>query len=99
MPTHEEDSAFMRDFRGLTAEQRQQFLRARDKMVEDLRRIEGGERTGYRSGLVKKLHARRDLYELRWAPDGRATFSIGSSRRPGVIHIRWHRCGTHDMLP
>lgn len=89
----------MRDLRALTDEQRQQFHRALDKMVEDLNRVEAGVNTWFRIGLVEKLRGGHGLYELRWAPDGRATFSIGSPKRHGLIHIRWHRCGTHDILP
>lgn len=99
MPTHEEDSAFLRDVRGLTDAQREQFQRLLARMVEDLSEMENGNAHWFRAGLVRKLRGREDLYELRWALDGRATFSIGSPQRHGMIHIRWHRCGAHDILP
>ena len=99
MPTHEEDGAFLRDFRGLTDAQRERFRQARAKMIEDLKEMEAGDGLWLRTGLVRKLSGRGDLYELRWAPDGRAIFSIGPPQQPGLLHIQWHRCGTHEILP
>ena len=99
MPTHEEEKAFQRDFRRLTPSERQQFLSALDEFIDDLRGIEAGRQQWFRPGSVRKLAGAKGLYELRWASDGRATFSIGNQERPGQLHIRWHRCGTHDVLP
>lgn len=99
MPTHEEDSAFVRDLRALTEVQLKLFRQALARMVEDLKAMEDGSAQWFRAGLVRKLRARENLYELRWGPDGRATFSIGPPQQSGLIHIQWHRCGTHDILP
>lgn len=68
-------------------------------MIEDLREMEAGDATWFRDGLVSKLRGTEGLFEFRWAEDGRATFSFGSQRQPGLLHIRWHRCGTHGILP
>ena len=99
MPTHEEEKAFQRDFRRLTPSQREQFLSALDEFIDDLRGMEAGRRPWFRPGSVRKLAGTEGLYELRWAPDGRATFSIGTPQRAGNVHIQWRRCGTHDILP
>lgn len=40
----------------------------------------------------------RGVYELTWAPDGRATFEYGPEQRPGEPHIIWRRTGTHEIL-
>lgn len=99
MPTHEEDSAFLREVARLTPQQREQFRLARAQFIEDLRGMEAGTTTWFRGGLVHKLRGVRGRYELRWAEDGRAVFSFGNALQSGVTHIRWHHCGTHDILP
>jgi hypothetical protein len=38
------------------------------------------------------------MYELTWAPDGRAVFSYGASIREGESHIAWHAVGTNEVL-
>ncbi|MET9197066.1 hypothetical protein ABZX60_27665 [Streptomyces olivaceus] len=38
------------------------------------------------------------VYELTWAPDGRATWSYGREIVAGLPHILWHRIGTHSIL-
>ena len=99
MPTHEESAAFLRDVARLTASRREQFARVLAEFIADLTAMEAGRQQWFRPGSVRKLTGAKDLYELRWAPDGRATFSISDPERPGLLHIRWHRCGTHDVLP
>lgn len=99
MPTHDEAEAFLRDYRRLTPSQRDQFLAVRDQFIADLKAMEAGRGQWFRPRLVRKLSGRTGLYELRWAPDGRATFSLGEERRAGHLHVRWHRCGTHEILP
>ena len=39
-----------------------------------------------------------DVWELTFAPDGRATFRYGPQVRPGEPHIVWLRVGTHAVL-
>ncbi len=48
--------------------------------------------------LVHPLAGHRGAYELRFAPDGRATFTFGAAVREGQPHIIWRRIGTHDVL-
>ncbi|MFF1511945.1 hypothetical protein [Streptomyces sp. NPDC058326] len=38
------------------------------------------------------------VYELTWAPDGRATWSYGRAVVAGLPHVVWHRIGTHSIL-
>ena len=85
---------FDRDWRALSAEQQRAFRQAVAAFVEDLRR--GG---GFRKSLrVKKMQGREDVWELTWAPDGRATFEFGSPIVEGEAHIVWRRIGTHAIF-
>jgi hypothetical protein len=35
---------------------------------------------------------------MTWAPDGRATFAYGPSKRADEPHIIWLEVGTHDIF-
>lgn len=70
MPTYDVLDRFIDDYRRLNAEQREVFLRARDALVDDLR-----SGRGFRPGLrIKRVQGTTDVWELTWAPDGRATW-------------------------
>jgi len=100
MPTHEESAAFLRDFRHLTDSQKARFARALARFVADLLAMEAGQKTWFRPGLrVKPVRGAPDLFEMSWAPDGRATISWGDPIVSGTRHVLWHRCGTHNILP
>ena len=78
MPTHQESSAFLRDSGRLTGPQRVRFAQALARFVADLRAMAAGERLWFRPGLrVEPVRGAPDLFEMTWAPDGRATFSWG----------------------
>jgi hypothetical protein len=94
VPTFEWRALFQRDWEALTATQQTAFRDAVATFVADLNA--GG---GFRKGLrVKKMQGREDIWELTWAPDGRATFHFGESVRPGELHIVWRRIGTHKIF-
>ncbi len=94
MPTHDEDLQFWRDFRLLSAGQRRRFRRAVAHFVADL-----GEGRQFRPGLrVKGLTTHPGVFEMTWAPDGRATFSFGEPLSPGDPHVIWRRIGTHAIF-
>jgi hypothetical protein len=94
VPTFEWQALFERDWEGLTARQQAAFRAAVADFVADLA---GG--AGFRKGLrVKKMQGRDDVWELTWAPDGRATFNFGTEARPGEVHIVWRRIGTHQIF-
>ncbi|MFH9818396.1 hypothetical protein [Streptomyces sp. NPDC017230] len=94
MPTFETLPRFTADLQHLTPAQRRRFRRVvREAFVPDLR-------TGrqFRPGLrIKRVRCAPGVYELTWAPDGRATWSYGRERIAGP-HIVWHRVGTHSIL-
>lgn len=101
MPTHEEMPRFTREFRQLNREQRRRFIGALRRFIAVL---EGPERAG-RTGLprfpaslgVKRMVNRGGIWEFAWAPDGRCTWEYGEPARPGLLHIRWRRIGTHTI--
>lgn len=94
MPTFERLAAFLRDFRALTPAQQSAFLHAVTMFVTDLR-----DGRGFRKSLrVKKMEGADGIWELTWAPDGRATFEYGDPVKDGHPHIRWRRVGTHDIF-
>lgn len=94
MPTFERLERFDRDLEALTPQQRAAFLVAVKKFVDDLA---AGQ--GFRKGLrVKGVRGAEGIFELTWAPDGRATFSYGKSIVVSELHIVWRRVGTHDVI-
>lgn len=93
MPTYERRPQFDRDYAALTEDQKRAFRAAIRKFVADL------ERGSFRAGLrVKGIKSAQGIFELTWAPNGRATFEYGTSIRKGEPHIVWRRIGTHDVL-
>jgi hypothetical protein len=53
----------------------------------------------FRPGLrVKGLQGAPGVYEMTWAPDGRATWEYGEERHPGRPHVIWRRVGTHGVF-
>jgi hypothetical protein len=94
LPTYERSPQFLQDYSELSSEQRRAFRVAVEKFVADLRRGRG-----FRPGLrVKGIRGSAGMFELTWAPDGRAVFSYGASIREGEPHIVWHAVGRHDVL-
>jgi len=77
----------------LPRQQRQAFRVAVAKFVSDLRA--GSLRKGLR---IKAVQGHPGIYELTWAPDGRATFEYGSEVRPGERHVMWRGVGAHDSF-
>lgn len=94
MPTYTRLLAFDADWKALSIADRERFLAAIVAFVEDL-----GAGHGFRPGLrVKGVRGRRGVYEMTWAPDGRATCSYGASLKEGEPHIIWRRIGTHAIF-
>ena len=84
---------FDRDWAGLTDAQRDLFRAAVVKFVADLRA------RSFRKGLrVKRVQGTAAIFEMTWAPDGRATFQFGDEVKKGEPHIIWRRIGTHPVL-
>lgn len=94
MPTHEETAQFLREFSTLSPALQARFLDAVRKMVNDMRANQP-----LRPSLrVKGVQGYPGIFELTWAPNGRATFMFGAERVPGDPHIIWRRIGGHEIF-
>jgi hypothetical protein len=94
MPTHDVLASFWRDWDRLTPQQQRAFRAAVEKFVADLKTGQG-----IRAGLrVKRVQGHTGLWEMTWAPDGRATFQYGEEIHPGEPHVIWRRIGTHAIF-
>jgi len=94
VPTYELLPRFVRDLARLTPGQRAALRASVARFVADLE-----AQRGFRPGLrVKAIRGSRGVYEMTWAPDGRATFQYGEPVRPGEVHVVWRRVGTHDVF-
>ncbi|MDV6011237.1 hypothetical protein F8178_01860 [Haloechinothrix sp. LS1_15] len=61
--------------------------------------VPGLKAGSFRPGLrVKGIQGARGIYEMTWAPDGRATWQYGKQQRPGEAHIIWRRIGGHRIF-
>ncbi len=102
MPTHVETSRFLREYDRLSLELQRRFRVALGIFIADLLAMEEGlvRWFDFRPGLrVKKVQGAQDLYEMTWAPDGRALFRIEEEILTGKLHVVWERIGTHSILP
>lgn len=93
MPTFEPLPRFLGDYSRLTKDQKQAWVRMRRRFVAGLQagRFDPALR-------VKRVQGHPGIWEITWAPDGRATFQYGEEVRPGDPHIVWRRIGTHGIL-
>lgn len=70
VPTYARTARFWREFRRLSPAQQRAFLAAVERFVDNLARGE------FDPALrVKRVQGKREVWEITWAPDGRATFS------------------------
>ena len=95
MPRYSRTDQFLKDWADLDPGDRARFKAAvRDKFVPDL---ESGH--GFRPGLrVKRVEGTREVWEMTFASDGRATWQYADDSRPGDPHVIWRRIGTHDVF-
>ena len=92
MPTYERATRFDRDLAALDGEERTRFREAVERFVADLRT------ETFRPGLrVRGVAGAPGVFEMSWAPNGRATFQYGPTRGQGP-HVIWRRVGTHDIF-
>lgn len=94
MPTYAWLARFRADFKRLTPAQQSAFLLAVQQFVDDL---QAGD--GFRNGLrVKGIQGVSGIFEMTWAPDGRATFEYGPEVADGQPPVVWRRVGTHAIF-
>ena len=65
------------------------------KIGEDIAKETAKDWKGLR---VTGVRGAEGIFELTWAPDGRATFSYGKSIGGSEPHIVWRRVGTHEVI-
>lgn len=94
-PTYEAQRRFERDLRRLTRTERAQFDAARERLVAGLEERPPRFDPALR---IKRVQGHPSIWELSWAPDGRATFGYGAEVRPGMPHVIWRRIGDHSIL-
>lgn len=93
MPTHDEWSRFLREYRALPATQKAAFLELLPVFVH-----------GVASGVflpalrVKTVKGKPGVFEMTFAADGRATFHYGTPVKLGDRHVIWRRIGGHEIL-
>lgn len=94
MPTFAMTPQFERDLKALDFAQRDRFRRTvTEQFVPD---VDSGK---FRPGLrVKKVQGVPKVFEMTWAPDGRATWEYGDPIRAGIRHVIWRRVGTHAIF-
>ncbi len=84
----------LREFADPTDAEKAAFRRARQRFVADL---QAGRPP--RAGLrVREMATESGVYELTWAPDGRATFEYGPPIRLGERHVIRRRIGAHEIF-
>ena len=93
-PTYEFGTGFAREFAGLSREQEKAFRKAVEKLIDALR--EGGKPPN--SLRIKRVQGTKDIWEMSYSGDGRATFRYGSEMKPGETHVEWLRIGGHEVL-
>jgi len=93
MPTYDRTEEFRREYKRLTQQEKVLFTVAVGKFVADLRA--GHFRPGLR---VRGVQGKPNVYEMTWAPDGRAFFTYGDPVRESEPHVIWLRIGSHDIF-
>lgn len=93
MPTYLRLPRFNRDWDRLSPQEQARFRAALAVFLADL-----AASSGFRPGLRVKKMAGHDIWEMTWAPDGRATFCYGQPVRDGEVHIIWRRVGSHQVF-
>ncbi len=93
-PTYELPSGFAREFARMPREHRRAFRAAVRKLVEAL----DDAREPPNSLRVKRVQGTKDIWEMSYSGDGRATFRYGTEVKPGETHVEWLRVGGHEIL-
>lgn len=95
MPTFERLPRFDREFRRIPRELQRAFLAALPLFIAALRDRPPSFSPALR---VKRVQGTEGVWEVTFAPDGRATFAYGDQVRSGEPHVIWRRIGHHDVL-
>jgi hypothetical protein len=80
MPTREVLASFWYDWHRLTPRQQRAFRQTVAQFIAD---VAGGGQSFHPRLRVKRAQGHPGIWEMTWAPDGRATFEYGDEIRPG----------------
>lgn len=95
MPTFERLARFDREFRRLPREQQRAFLAMLPVFIAALKENPPAFPPRLR---VHRVQAAAGVWEIAFAPDGRATFEYGQEVLANEPHVIWRRVGTHGVL-
>ena len=95
MATFESLARFDREFRRRSRGLQVAFLAMLPTFIDAPRSTPPAFPPGLR---IKRVHGSQNVWEITFAPDGRATFEYGDEVLPGTPHVIWRRVGTHDVL-
>lgn len=95
MPTFDRTARFAREYARLPRELREAFRQMLPLLVAALQTSPPLFPPGPR---VRRVQGTDGVWEVTFAPDGRATFHYGDEIRAGDPHVVWRRVGTHDVL-
>lgn len=99
MPTFHRLPRFLRDLKKLTPQELERF---RNVVLEAF--VPDVDSQTFRAGLrVKRVQGATAqdgsaIFEMTWAPDGRATWQYGEEIKEGVPHVVWRRVGGHEIF-
>lgn len=93
-PTFEFPAGFAREVARLSREQDRAFRQAVGKLVDALK--DGREPP--HSLRIKRVQGTKDIWEMSYSGDGRATFRYGAEVKPDETHVEWLRVGGHEIL-
>jgi len=89
MPTFETLPRFEAGWQSLTREQQAMFRKiVLDAFTPDLTSADRRFRSELR---VRPVPGHPELFEMSWGENGRAAFSYGIERIPGMTHIIWRQ--------
>lgn len=95
MPTFERLARFDREFRRLPRELQRAFLAMLPVFVAGLKESPPVFPVALR---VHRVQGASGVWEITFAPDGRATFEYGDRVIAGEPHVIWRRIGRHEVL-
>jgi hypothetical protein len=95
VPTFERLARFDREFRRLSREQQRAFLAMLPVFIAALRHSPPTFPSGLR---VHRVQGAARVWEITFAPDGRATFEYGPELVSGEAHVVWRRVGDHGVF-
>jgi hypothetical protein len=95
VPTFERLARFDREFRRLSREQQRAFLAMLPVFIAALKENPPSFPPALR---VHRVQGAIGVWEITFAPDGRATFEYGPEVLAHEPHVVWRRVGSHGVL-